>query len=171
MLLLNDPRWAALSDAYGGASGVSKLLAEAEALPPDSGSNAEPYFTLWSALCHQGDVYSASYAALPHLVRIVEANPEKFRWTLLALVQAIETARLEGRGPPIPNDLRDAYIKALERLPSVAAILMRANVSELELRVILSACASAKGFASLGEAITELTPENTTRFLEDWRFQ
>src|SRR2546426_5104183 len=34
-----------------------------------------PYTTLfrsslWSALCHQGDVYTASYAALPELVKI-----------------------------------------------------------------------------------------------------
>jgi len=165
MLPLDDARWSALSHAYGASSDIPKLLAHAENLPEDTGFNVEPYFGLWSALCHQGDVYSASYAALPHLVRIVEENPDKFRWTLLALVHAIEMARSEGRGPPIPDDLNDPYQKALARIPAVASGLLIGDLTELELRVILAVCATAKGFPSIGEAITELTPDATTRFL------
>jgi len=171
MLPLDDARWSALSDAYGASSGIPKLLAHAEKLPEDTGGDVEPYFSLWSALCHQGDVYSASYAALPHLVRIVDENPDKFRWTLLLLVHAIEVARSEGRGPPVPDDLGDPYQKALARIPAIASGLLIGDLTELELRVIMAACASAKGFPSIGEAITELTPEITTRFLEDWRYQ
>jgi hypothetical protein len=168
MLPLDDARWSTLSDAYGVSSGIPKLLAHAEKLPEGSGSNVEPYFSLWSALCHQGDVYSASYAALPHLVRIVEENPQNFRWTLLLLVHAIEVARLEGRGPPVPDELLDPYLRALTRVPRLANALLAGDRTELELRVILAACASAKGFPSLGEAITEMTPENVTQFLEVW---
>src|SRR5262249_18447924 len=159
----------ALSDAYGASSDIPKLLAHAEQLPEDIGGDAEPYFSLWSALCHQGDVYSASYAALPHLVRIVEENPDKFRWTLLLLVHAIEVARSQGHGPPLPDYLSDPYQKALARIPAIASRLLVGNLSALELRVILAACASAKGFPSIGEVITELTPEITKRFLEEWR--
>ncbi|MEK6702306.1 MAG: hypothetical protein AABZ53_08585 [Planctomycetota bacterium] len=168
MLSLDDARWSSLSDAYGASSGIPKLLEQAEKLPEDAGGNVEPYFSLWSALCHQGDVYSASYAALPHLVRIVEDNPSRFRWTLLALVHAIEVARSAGNGPPVPDDLSDPYQASLRRIPTIAIGLLKGDLSELELRVILAACASAKGFPSLGEAITELTPEITTRLLEDW---
>lgn len=171
MLPLDDPRWSALLDAYGASSGIPKLLAEAEKLPEDSGGDTEPYFSLWSALCHQGDVYSASYAAVPHLVRIVEENPGKFRWSLLSLVQAIETARSEGRGAAMPDDLNEPYLKALARIPAMASALLAGARTEVELRVILAACASAKGFPSIGEAIAELTPETTARFLEDWRYQ
>ena len=171
MLPLDDPRWSALLDAYGASSGIPKLLAEAEKLPEDSGGDTEPYFRLWSALCHQGDVYSASYAAVPHLVRIVEENPGKFRWSLLSLVQAIETARSEGRGAAMPDDLNEPYLKALSRIPAIASGLLAGERTEVELRVILAACASAKGFPSIGEAIAELTPETTARFLEDWRYQ
>src|SRR5215475_11815311 len=141
MLPLEDSHWSALSDAYGASSGIPKLLALAAELPEDTGRNAEPYFSLWSALCHQGDVYSASYAALPHLVRIVEANPDKFRWTLLWLVHAIELAWSEGRGPPVPDLLSDAYQKALMRIPVTASILLSRDVAQVELRVILAACA------------------------------
>lgn len=171
MLALDDARWSALSDAYGASSGIPKLLAEAEKLPEDTDGFAEPYFSLWSALCHQGDVYSASYAALPHLVRIVEENTDRFRWTLLLLAHAIELARSEGRGPPVPNDLMTSYQTALARIPVIASSLLTGASGEVELRVILAACASSKGFPSVGEAITELTPEVTTQFLEDWRFR
>ncbi len=169
MLSLDDIRWSELSDAYGASSGIPKLLiAAAEASPDD---NSEPYDSLWSALCHQGDVYSASYAALPHLVRIVEGSPDKFRWTVLLLIHAIEFARSQGRGPQVPDDLTASYAEALARVPALSSRLLRNDVTEVELRVILAACASAKGFPSIGEAITELTPDVNTRFLDDWRYQ
>lgn len=171
MLSLADARWSALSDAYGASSGIPKLLADAEKLPEDSDGQTEPYFSLWSALCHQGDVYSASYAAVPHLVRIIEANTDRFRWTLLLMVHAIEVARSEGRGPPVPDDLMAAYQDALARIPAIASRLLSRDMGEEELRVILAACASAKGFPSVGEAIAELTPDVTRRLLEDWRYQ
>lgn len=171
MLPLDDTLWSTLSDAYGASSGIPKLLADAEKLPGDTDGDAEPYFSLWSALCHQGDVYSASYAAVPHLVRIVEENPDKFRWTLLSLVHSIEVARSEGRGPALPDDLRDPYLKALARIPAIAGGLLAGDRTELELRVILGACASTKGFPSLGEAIAELEPEIIARLLEEWLYQ
>ena len=171
MLSLTDARWTTLSDAYGTSSDIPKLLADAEKLPEDSNGQTEPYFSLWSALCHQGDVYTASYAAHPHLVRIIAANPGKFRWTLLLLVHAIETARSEGRGPSMPDDLTDAYRAALAHVPAVASQLLSRDMGESELRVILAACATAKGFPSIGEAITELTPDLTKQFLEEWRYQ
>ena len=167
MFPLDDAEWSSLSDAYGSASGIVGLLIHAEALPEDTGSTTEPYCSLWSGLCHQGDIYSASYAALPHLVRIVEKYPDKFRWTLLSLVQAIETARLGGRGPSIPANLQTAYDAALQIIPTIAVGLIGRGLSELEMRVILSACAAAKGFGPLSEAITELTPEYVKRLLEE----
>jgi hypothetical protein len=171
MLALNEARRSVLTDAYGGSAGIPNLLADAEKLPEDADGNAEPYFSLWLALCHQGDVYCASYAALPHLLRIVEENPGNFRWTLLLLAHAIELARSEGRGPPMPNELMTAYQDALASIPATASGLLGGELSEVEVRVILAACASAKGFPLVGEAITELTPEVTTRFLEDGRTQ
>jgi len=159
MLPLNDARWTALSDAYGASTGIPKLLAHAATLPEDFGEGAEPYFSLWSALCHQGDVYSASYAALPHLVRIVEENPGRFRWTLLLLVNAIELARSAGRGPPVPDDLTDAYQRAPARIPAIAGGLLIGDRTELELRVILAACASARGYPTIAEAIIDRSAE------------
>lgn len=171
MLPLDSPRWSELVDAYGASTDIPQLLADAETLPDAVGGETEPYFSLWSALCHQGDTYSASYAAVPHLVRIIEGQPERFRWTLLLMVHAIEVARVQGRGPSIPDDLQQPYRDALARIPAMASTLLVRDLSEVELQVVLAACASAKGFPEIGEVLAELTEETTKRFLEDWRYQ
>lgn len=170
MISLDDKRWSELCDAYGSAGRIPDLIKQCEALPNDDGYETEPYFSLWSALCHQGDVYPASYAALPHLVRIVGENPGKFRWTMMSLMQAIEAARLEGRGPVISEDLKPAYMAALNRVVVVSSQLLANNLNELELRAVLSCVASAKGFGPLSEAINELTPDVVLQLLDEDRF-
>lgn len=54
--------WSELRHAYGPADDIPALL---QRLDPNPG--AEVWGELWSRLCHQGTVYSASYAALPAL--------------------------------------------------------------------------------------------------------
>lgn len=56
--------WASLRCAYGTAERVPELLRRAEAAGPDFG---DEWDDLWSYICHQGTVYSASYAAVPTL--------------------------------------------------------------------------------------------------------
>ncbi len=58
---------------------------------------------LWENLYHQGDIGSASYAAVPKLVALGE----------LSLVAAIEIARLSEHNPPIPKELESSYWDAL----------------------------------------------------------
>ena len=72
MLKLNDSKWGELKDADGPALDIPRLLQDIpEHLDPKKASTDEPWFSLWSALCHQGDVYSASYAAVIYLVQFV----------------------------------------------------------------------------------------------------
>ncbi|MGW1588342.1 hypothetical protein [Streptomyces sp. NPDC002386] len=54
--------WSQLHHAYGTAEDIPGLLDAVSPAPKDSG-----WTELWSRLCHQGTVYSASYAALPAL--------------------------------------------------------------------------------------------------------
>lgn len=61
--------WSELRDAYGSAEAVPSLLTSAEAGDP------EAWNELWSRLCHQGTVYSASSPALPALARMAERQP------------------------------------------------------------------------------------------------
>ncbi|MFF9326720.1 hypothetical protein ACF1AY_18690 [Streptomyces sp. NPDC014776] len=54
--------WPQLHHAYGTAEDIPGLL---DAVSP--GANDSGWTALWSRLCHQGTVYSASHAALPAL--------------------------------------------------------------------------------------------------------
>jgi hypothetical protein len=59
---------------------------------------------LWENLYHQGDVGSASYAAVPKLVEAGEHS----------LVAAIEVARHDKNNPSIPLELESQYQDALK---------------------------------------------------------
>ena len=58
---------------------------------------------LWENLYHQGDVGSASYAAVPILVELGE----------ISLVAAIEVARHQDRNPDVPSEFSSAYDEAI----------------------------------------------------------
>ena len=59
---------------------------------------------LWKNLYHQGDVNTASYAAVPSLVKLGQ----------LSLVGAIEVSRIRG-GPKVPAQIQEKYNKALKQ--------------------------------------------------------
>src|SRR5438045_5631562 len=104
MISLDSNTWAVLSHAYGSAADVPILLRGLETYPECS-ANEEPYQTLWSSLCHQGDVYTASYAAVPHILALAQANPRLATYDYLLLPTSIEIARATGRGPKVPQEL------------------------------------------------------------------
>jgi hypothetical protein len=76
--------WSALKHAYGSATDIPAILA---ALTPDPRSEA--WDELWGRICHQGTVYSASYAALPYLRELVAKWPPGDRAMPLSLAAAI----------------------------------------------------------------------------------
>jgi hypothetical protein len=76
VLSLQSARWSELQHAYGRAADIPSLLEHLRELPKSEGE-AEPWFTLWSALAHQGDVYSASFAAVPHVVAALATDPAR----------------------------------------------------------------------------------------------
>jgi hypothetical protein len=113
MLPLVSTRWAQLRHAYGAAADIPELLGRAPAeVRPGSDPNST-WFELWSALCHQGDAYSASYAATPHLVAMARTWSPHRLYEPILLVASIEQARLENRGPDVPPDLAEAYSDAV----------------------------------------------------------
>jgi hypothetical protein len=121
LLPLNDPGWNALAHAYGSASDIPMLLARAATDPRPGHHPESSWFDLWSALCHQGDVYSASYAAVPHLIAMVPGALAARSYEPLLLAASIEQARLEGTGPEMPSELRPAYQAAVVRGRELAA--------------------------------------------------
>jgi hypothetical protein len=76
--------WPTLEHAYGGAADVPALL---DKLSPDGETSV--WDELWSRLCHQGTVYSASFAALPALAQAARRWQPRQRAQVLALAASI----------------------------------------------------------------------------------
>lgn len=85
MLQLDSDQWTRLRHAYGEASNIPALLRALPTAEVKRGADAEPWMSLWSSLCHQCDVYSASYAAVPHIVEAARSRSPKERAEFLFL--------------------------------------------------------------------------------------
>ena len=161
MIPLEDPRWSELRDAYGKADTVSTILRAIYA----GEANDEVWADLWSRICHQGDVSEASYAAVPHLVRIARVSRQT-RWDLVALPAAIEVARLAGRAPDIPADLAMEYHAAVGDLAEVCLMRVKLPWDHVGGQAVLAALAASKGLGVLAESILELGPRSAAEFLQ-----
>ena len=165
MLPLDDARWKQLKHAYGTASDIPKFLRQLATVPPDEGYQTEPYQPLWSALCHQGDVYSASYAAVPYLLGMIERSPTTAPWSLLGLVTSIEVGRDRENAPAIPDYLQKWYLDSLARIPAIISRIAVRPLDEPYTRVCSAALAACQGFRPLAAAILELDPEIVHRVI------
>jgi hypothetical protein len=164
MLDLKSSRWCELEHAYGSASDVPKLIEALSSLPKSSG-NSEPWFSLWSSLAHQGDVYSASFAAVPHVIRLLETSPLTAGAEYFHFPAWIEICRKK-KMIHIPEDIAPAYFDALSKLPSLVAAASAREWDAEFLQSALCAIAAAKGHADVAEAVQEVTPEIAKEFME-----
>jgi hypothetical protein len=163
MIGLESPRWSELKHAYGDAGNIPALLRQLEAMPRDG--SEDPWFTLWSALAHQGDVYPASFAAVPHVVRALAAAPALAGPSFFHFPAWIEICR-QRNNVPIPSDLAGPYFEALAQLPSLVAAAAARSWDAEVLVCALSAIAASKGEAAVAEAVLELTPDVAREFME-----
>jgi hypothetical protein len=166
MLDLDSARWAELRTAYGAADDVPKMLRDLDFVPNPHDWRGEPWFSIWSALAHQGDVYSASFAAVPHVVRVLASAPDRAGPDYFHFPAWVEICRQRTQ-EPIPEDLRDAYTHALAKLPTLAAAAAVRAWDDAMVQSVLGAIAVAKGAVDVAEAVLELTPEVAREFL-DW---
>jgi hypothetical protein len=152
MLSLEDERWAQLQGGYRVPVDVRPLLAQLESgRDPRSAWDA-----LWQELHHQGDVGEASYAAVPHLVRIHRQRGVVDSHTY-ALVATIEVVRGRRGNPEVPSWLKAAYDEALDELAEVGLRdLSRAEGPEAT-RCILAVLALWKGARTYGRLLLEFS--------------
>lgn len=167
MLSLDSSKWSDLRHAYGHASDIPDLLRQLEEFPSSDGQN-EPWHSIWSALAHQGDIYTASFAAIPHVIRILKQAPAKADYSYFHFPAWVEVCR-QKNSVEIPKELESAYFSALAELPSLVAAASCRTWDYDFLCCALSAIAAAKGFGSVAEAVLEFDPEVTEEFLE-WIF-
>jgi hypothetical protein len=128
LIELDSDKWKSLEHAYGSAEDIPDLLSALEKYPPSGNYRSEPYYSLWGALCHQGDTYSASIAALPHLVRLCQKSPEKVHWSVMQLAVCIEISRLEGL---CSNDTSDeSYSEAVRTIIEICDAIRKHQPSK-----------------------------------------
>lgn len=162
------PNWEKLHHAYGTAENIPALLEEVAAFPDESLYEEEPWFSLWSSLYHQGDIYPASFAAVPEIVRCLAAAPQKATVSFFALPASIEVARVK-KGIVVPEQLESEYFHALTTLGQLSAICAGAGMDDEVSRVALAAFAISIKQHAYAELILELSAEEVPEVLE-WFF-
>lgn len=98
---------------------------------------------LWGELHHQGDVDTASYAALP-LIADLTATSHRLDWNPFALAATIEEARVNGRNPPLPDWAGTAYKAAWKSLVDTGLAVLADAESELLVTSIVAVIALHK---------------------------
>lgn len=156
MLPLDDPRWHHLTQAFGSAEDVPRLLAHLELV--DDRARRELWLGLWGTLWRGGAVFTASYAAVPHLVAWAAGRAAAEAARALHLVTGVELGRQQPGAPPIPPDLADAYHAAVAAVPGIVAGHVAEPWDPDTVQVLASALAVAKGHPDFGGAALQLEP-------------
>lgn len=154
MLSLHDERWRELSGGYRTPFDPRQLLRKLETNTDEQST----WETLWDELHHQGDVGEASYAAVPHIVRIQCARgvPE---WNAYAIVAVIDLARDNRNNPDVPNWMREDYFAAIRLLAERGARdILRVKNSDI-VRAILSVLALAGGLRTHARFLVNYSAE------------
>ena len=121
---------------------------------------------LWENLHHQGDVDEASFAAVPHLVRISAISPHR-DWNLYGLVALIEIERHRASNPPIPSWLQQDYALAWRNVADLALHDLSTSADPYTVRSALSVVALARGERKLGALLAHLDSSEIDEILED----
>ena len=145
MLPLDDPRWTGLKGGYKVPFDASPVLRRLE-------RGEDVWDELWQELHHQGDIGDASYAAMPHLVRIAARLPRR-DWNVYALASTIEVERHRKSNPPLPDWLEESYRDAWNHLLELAVDDLHRTEDGMTITIILGAMALAKGEVKLGALI------------------
>ena len=112
--------WSSLRHAYGSARDIPSLLEAARVAKVKTSYDDEPWFTLWSSLYHQDDIYSASFAAVPELVAIARERSDGGVLDCLILAASIELRRNQARAPKVPKEFVDSYRAAISVAREIA---------------------------------------------------
>jgi hypothetical protein len=166
MLDLDNPFWSQIQHAYGAASDIPPLLRQLTDYPSEGSYQDEPWYTLWSSLCHQGDIYPASFAAVPHIVQALAIDPTRATHSYFLLPACIEIARVT-KGIAIPPAFEAAYFEALARLPSLAGSAAKPSWDESTCTSALAAVAAATGNHPVAQLLLETEPQDILAVI-DW---
>jgi hypothetical protein len=141
----DDPRWEGLRGGYRVPYDPRNALRSLE----HNENVDDAWNELWNELHHQGDVGTASYAAVPELVRIHQVRGIS-DWNTYSIVAIIEEARRSGRNPEMPGWLCESYQAAWRQLFSLALSDLRDAKEDILASSIIAVIAFEKGLPALG---------------------
>jgi hypothetical protein len=118
---------------------------------------------LWEELHHQGDVGEASYASVPHLVRIHRKSGLD-AWNIYAIVAIIELARGKGTNPEVPKWLEEDYLQAIRELAEIGTAEISRTEEPDAVRAILSVIAIANGLRTHGKFLVGYSEDEMLDF-------
>ena len=162
MLGYDDPKWKQMNGGYKVAYDPRPALKNLE----NGVAMDATWDELWNQLHHQGDVGEASYAAMPHLVRI-QKQTHSLDWNLYALVSTIETERHAKSNPALPAEFEEAYFNALADLAECGLQDLRMAKDPITIRAILGAIALAKGATHLGALVSKIDQSEIEEYLDE----
>lgn len=162
MLSLADERWPTLKAGYRVPIDVRPLLQQLES----GADRPASWRTLWDELHHQGDVGEASFAAVPHLVRIHQ-KLGAVDWNTYAMVATIELARSKGSNPDIPTWLRQGYGEAFEALARLGLGELGRAQDQQTVRSILSILALWKGARTYARLLIDLAEDEVLELAKE----
>jgi len=154
-LPLDEPRWAGLRDTYGPADAIPALLRALER-GDDRVHGDEVWEPIWTALYHQGSVYSASYAAAAHVAAIGATRPISEQPPFWHFVGAIAGARDPA---PVEFDLEAAYHLAVEVARAGIPACLAAGCSDETATGLAMSFAELQGERAIAVAINGLINE------------
>ena len=154
MLSLDDKRWQNLEGGYRTQFDPRPSLSR---LDTTKDTNAA-WRDLWDGLHHQGDVGEASYAAVPHLVRIYRKGGV-IDWNTFAIVAVIELARDDSKNPRVPKWLEEDYFQAIRDLAELGAVEVLQTKNPEEVRAILSILAISAGARTHARFLVDYSAE------------
>ncbi|MER7759198.1 hypothetical protein [Streptomyces sp. NPDC097619] len=137
--------WQELSHAYGPAGDVPALLARI-----DAERDPELWSELWSALCHQGSVYSASFAALPWLADTAAVDDREQAVQALYLAGAVLAGTGQAHGA---GDVRARYASEIATLLTLVNRHLRTATGGSEYIDLLESMLGIEGVPGWGEEL------------------
>jgi hypothetical protein len=139
--------WTLLNHAYGNASDIPYLL---RTLSPDP--SADVWEGLWSRVCHQGTIYSASFPVLPFLLEAAVQWPAPSRVSPLSLAGSIVSSDRR-------VDVQDtaAFRPTIDGLHKLAlATLSETNLAQVDFIYLLESALALAGDALWGGQLNRL---------------
>ena len=157
MIPLDDPRWSTLHrPCFPKLSDIADRLRDLESAG-DIVALTRAWDDLRDAIHYQGDVSVGSYAAVPHMVRICDADRGKLDWNLFAWVGLVEECRVTvPRNPQLPVDVEPDYTTAMDRMHDLVHAISRREWDGDTAQCIVRWQLLAKGLPEVAVALDEL---------------